>query len=95
MLISERRIGNRYGSTRSGPCPGLRSGSRPSGWTGASATRRIYVGRRNALMAQGAFFSSRRTRHMAMRARLEPWLGGAALLACVATWGVLLMLMAG
>jgi len=46
-------------------------------------------------MAQGAFFSARRTRHMAMRARLEPWLGGAALLACVATWGVLLTLMAG
>jgi hypothetical protein len=31
---------------------------------------------------------------MAMRARLEPWLGGAALVACAATWGVLLALMA-
>ena len=93
MLISERRIGSWYGGTRSGSCPGFRAGSRPSGWTGA--TRRIYVGRRNALMAQGAFFSARRTRHMAMRSRLEHWLGGAALLACVATWGVLLTLMAG
>jgi hypothetical protein len=31
---------------------------------------------------------------MAMRVRLEPWLGGAARVACAVTWGVLLALMA-
>jgi len=31
---------------------------------------------------------------MARRARLEPWLGGAALVVCAATWGLLLALMA-
>jgi hypothetical protein len=28
-----------------------------------------------------------------MRWRLEPWLGGAAMMACAATWGLLLMLL--
>jgi hypothetical protein len=31
---------------------------------------------------------------MARRARLEPWLGGAALVACAAMWGMLLALIA-
>jgi len=45
-------------------------------------------------MAQRAFFSAPHTRQMATRARLEPWLGGAALVAGAAMWGVLLALMA-
>jgi len=94
MVISERRIGSRYGRTPSGPRAGFRSGSRSSGGPGAWPTRRFYAGRRNALMAQRAFFSAARTRQMARRARLEPWLGGAALVACAAMWGMLLALMA-
>jgi hypothetical protein len=94
MVIRERRIGSRYGRTRSGPRAGFRSVSPSSGSPGAWPPRRLYAGRRNALVAQRAFFSAARTRQMARRARLEPWLGGAALLACAATWGVLLALMA-
>ena len=94
MVISERRIGSRYGRTRPGPSAPFRAGSRASGSSGAWPTRRLYAGRRNALVAQRAFFSASRTRQMAMRARLEPWLGGAALVACAATWALLLALMA-
>ena len=60
-----------------------------SGWP----SRRLYAGRRNALAAQRAFFSAHATRQVAMRCRLEPWLGGAAMMACAATWGLLLMLL--
>lgn len=94
MVISERRIGGRYGRSRPGSRAGSSARSRPSGWLGASTPRRLYAGRRNALMAQRAFFSAPRTRQMATRARLEPWLGGAALVAGAAMWGVLLALMA-
>jgi len=94
MVIRERRIGSRYGRTRSGPRASFRSVSPSSGGPGAWPPRRLYAGRRNALVAQRAFFSAARTRQMARRARLEPWLGGAALLACAVTWGVLLALMA-
>jgi hypothetical protein len=92
MVNSERRMGSRYGRTQ----PGARAGYRPAprAWGGGWPARRIYVGRRNALVAQRAFFSAPRTRQMTMRVRLEPWLGGAALVACAATWGVLLALMA-
>lgn len=62
-----------------------------AGWP----SRRLYAGRRNALAAQRAFFSARATRQMAMRGRLEPWLGGAAMVACAASWGLLLTLLAG
>ena len=94
MVISERRIGSRYGRTHPGPRAPFRSGLRSSGGPGAWPTRRLYAGRRNALVAQRAFFSAPRTRQMAMRARLEPWLGGAALVACAAMWALLLALMA-
>ncbi len=94
MVISERRIGSRYGRTPPGPHAGYRPVPRASGGPGGWPARRIYVGRRNALVAQRAFFSAPRARQMATRARLEPWLGGAALVACAATWGVLLALMA-
>lgn len=94
MVISERQVGNRYGRTHSGPRAGYRPAPRSSGGPGAWPARRIYTGRRNALVAQRAFFSASRTRQVAVRARLEPWLGGAALVACAATWGVLLALMA-
>ena len=94
MVIRERRIGSRYGRTRSGSRAGFRSVCPSSGGPGAWPPRRLYAGRRNALVAQRAFFSAARTRQMARRARLEPWLGGAALLACAVTWGVLLALMA-
>jgi|KBSSwiStaDraftv2_1062776.scaffolds.fasta_scaffold1045054_2 hypothetical protein len=94
MITSERRIGSRHGRTRSGPRAGFRPLPRSVGGPGAWPARRIYAGRRNALVAQRAFFSARRTHQMTMRARLEPWLGGAALVACAATWGLLLALMA-
>jgi hypothetical protein len=94
MVISERRIGGRYGRSHPGSRAGSSARSRPSGWPGVSTPRRLYAGRRNALMAQRAFFSAPRTRQMATRARLEPWLGGAALVAGAAMWGVLLALMA-
>ena len=58
-------------------------------------SRRLYAGRRNALAVQRAFFSARATRQMMMPRRLEPWLGGAAMLAGVATWGLLLALLGG
>jgi hypothetical protein len=95
MVSSERRIGGRYGRTRPGPRADYRPAPRSSGGPRVWPARRIYAGRRNALVAQRAFFSASRTRQVAMRARLEPWLGGAALLACAATWGMLLALMAG
>jgi hypothetical protein len=60
-----------------------------------SATRRLYAGRRNALAAQRAFFSARPTRQVATGGRLEPWLGGAAMVACAACWGLLLTLLGG
>jgi hypothetical protein len=44
---------------------------------------------------QRAFFSVRTTRQMATPQRLEPWLGGAAMVAGVATWGLLLALLGG
>ena len=94
MVTSERRISRRHGRTRSVPRAGVRPLSRSAGGPGAWPARRTYVGRRNALAAQRAFFSARRTHQMAMRARLEPWLGGAVLVACAATWGLLLALMA-
>ena len=94
MVISERRIGSRYARTRSGTRAGFRSVSPSPSGLGAWPPRRLYAGRRNALVAQRAFFSAARTRQMARRARLEPWLGAAALVACAATWGVLLALMA-
>jgi hypothetical protein len=56
-------------------------------------SRRLYAGRRNALAAQRAFFSARATRQVTTRRRLEPWLGGAAMVACAATWGLLLSLL--
>ena len=58
-------------------------------------SRRLYAGRRNALAVQRAFFSARATHHMTMPRRLEPWLGGVAMLAGVATWGLLLALLGG
>lgn len=94
MFTSERRISSRHGRTRSGPRAGFRPLTRSASGAGAWPARRIYAGRRNALEAQRAFFSARRTHQMARRARLEPWLGGAALVACAATWGLLLALMA-
>ena len=94
MVTSERRIGSRYGRTRPGPRAPFRPGLRSQGGPGAWPTRRLYAGRRNALVAQRAFFSAARTHPMAMRARLEPWLGCAALVACAATWALLLALMA-
>ena len=94
MVTSERRISRRHGRTRSGPRASFRPLAHSAGGPGAWPARRIYAGRRNALVAQRAFFSAARTRQMARRARLEPWLGGAALLACAVTWGVLLALMA-
>ena len=94
MVTSERRISRRHGRTRSGPRAGFRPLTHSAGGPGAWPARRIYAGRRNALVAQRAFFSARRTHQMAMRARLDPWLGGAALVACAATWGLLLALMA-
>jgi hypothetical protein len=57
--------------------------------------RRVYAGRRHALAAQRAFFSTRATRQMTTRGRLEPWLGGAAMVACAACWGLLLTLLGG
>jgi hypothetical protein len=62
-----------------------------AGWP----SRRLYAGRRNALAVQRAFFSARATRQMTTRGRLEPWLGGAAMVACAASWGLLLMLLGG
>jgi hypothetical protein len=62
-----------------------------AGWP----SRRLYAGRRNALAAQRAFFSARATRQMATRGRLEPWLGGAAMVASAASWGLLLTLLGG
>jgi hypothetical protein len=44
---------------------------------------------------QRAFFSARATRQVTMPRRLEPWLGGVAMLAGVATWGLLLALLGG
>jgi hypothetical protein len=32
---------------------------------------------------------------MTTRGRLEPWLGGAAMVACAACWGLLLTLLGG
>ena len=63
--------------------------------TPSGPSRRLYAGRRNALAVQRAFFSARATRQMAMPRRLEPWLGGAAMLAGAATWGLLLTLLGG
>jgi len=56
-------------------------------------SRRLYAGRRNALAVQRAFFSARATRQMMTARRLEPWLGGAAMVAGAATWGLLLALL--
>jgi hypothetical protein len=95
MVIGERRISSRNGRTRPGPRARYRPAPHSSGGPGAWPARRVYTGRRNALVAQRAFFSGPRTRQMAMSARLEPWLGGAALVASAAMWGVLLALMAG
>ena len=62
-----------------------------AGWP----SRRLYAGRRNALAVQRAFFSARATRQLAMRGRREPWLGAAAMVACAASWGLLLALLGG
>lgn len=62
---------------------------------GGLASRRLYAGRRNALAVQRAFFSARATRQVTTRGRLEPWLGGAAMVAGVASWGLLLSLLGG
>jgi hypothetical protein len=62
---------------------------------GGLASRRLYAGRRNALAVQGAFFSARATRQMTTRGWVEPWLGGAAMMAGVAGWGLLLSLLGG
>lgn len=62
---------------------------------GGLASRRLYAGRRNALAVQRAFFSARATRQMTMGGRLEPWLGGAAMVAGVASWGLFLSLFGG
>jgi hypothetical protein len=78
--------GTRHRRTRRAPYAGVASGG-PS--------RRLYAGRRNALAVQRAFFSARATRHMATPRRLEPWLGGAAMVAGVATWGLLVALLGG
>jgi hypothetical protein len=59
------------------------------------ATRRLYAGRRNALAVQRAFFSAHPTRQVATSGRLEPWLGGAAMVACAACWGLLLAVLGG
>ena len=58
-------------------------------------SRRLYAGRRNALAVQRAFFSARATRQMTTRGRLEPWLGGAAMVAAAAGWGLCLSLLGG
>ena len=78
--------GTRHRRTRRAPHAVL-----APGWP----SRRLYAGRRNALAVQRAFFSARATRHMTTPRRLEPWLGGAAMLAGVATWGLLLGLLGG
>jgi hypothetical protein len=62
---------------------------------GGLASRRLYAGRRNALAVQRAFFSARATRQVTTRRRFEPWLGGAAMLAGVASWGLFLSLLGG
>jgi hypothetical protein len=56
MITSERRIGSRHGRTRSGPRTGFRPPTRSAGGPGAWPARRIYAGRRNALVAERAFF---------------------------------------
>jgi hypothetical protein len=62
---------------------------------GGLASRRLYAGRWNALAVQRAFFSARATRQVTTRRRFEPWLGGAAMLAGVASWGLFLSLLGG
>jgi len=78
--------GTRHRRTRRAPYAAVAPGG---------PTRRLYAGRRNALAVQRAFFSVRTTRQMATPQRLEPWLGGAAMVAGVATWGLLLALLGG
>ena len=91
-MISERRIGSRYGRTRPGPralprvsraaggrARGRRDGSTPGGGTRSWPSAPFF--RPDVLVRWRCV-------------RPEPCLGGVALLACAATWGVLLALMA-
>lgn len=75
----------------------LRGPARPHGTAPAPGwpPRRLYAGRRNALAVRRAFFSDRGTRHVTTRGRLEPWLGGVAMAASAASWGLLLVLLGG
>ncbi len=57
--------------------------------------RRLYAGRRNALALARAAAPARPARPAAPRSRLEPWLGGAAMVASAASWCLLLALLAG
>ena len=78
--------GTQHRRTRRAP-----HGAMAPGWP----PRRLYAGRRNALALARPAAPAPPARRGAARGRLEPWLGGAAMVASAASWCLLLALLGG
>ncbi len=59
----------------------------------AQQTRRLWAGGRRSIRRRRAFFGLGTPQHVKMVSRLEPWLGGVAMLAGIVSWGAVLGLL--
>jgi hypothetical protein len=82
-MRTQTNRGTQHRRTRRAP-----HGAIAPGWP----PRRLYAGRRNALALAR---TAAPARPRAARGRLEPWLGGAAMVASAASWCLLLALLGG
>jgi len=60
---------------------------------GARPARRLYAGAQRRGRIRASFFSPRIPQHVNTSSRLEPWLGGVAMLAGLVSWGLVLGLL--
>ena len=61
----------------------------------AGARRRVYTGKAVARSAESRVFLTRRTQQVASGGRLADWIGAVLMLAAIAGWGTLLMVLGG
>ncbi len=61
----------------------------------ARARRRVYTGNAVTRCAESRVFLTQRTQQVASGGRLADWIGAALMLAAIAGWGTLLMVLGG